>query len=46
MKGGKYFMTSEVINKFEIDDEVITFLAKILGPLVEEEFRKEDAKDV
>lgn len=39
-------MTSEVINKFDIDDEVIAFLAKILGPLIEEEFRKEDAKDV
>ncbi len=39
-------MTSEVINKFDIDDEVIEFLAKVLGPLIEEEFRKEDAKNV
>lgn len=46
MKGCKSFMTSEVINKSEINDEVIAFLAKVLGPLIEEEFRKEDAKDV
>lgn len=40
-------MTSEVISKTEVNnEEVIDFLAKILGPLIEEEFRKEDAKDV
>ncbi len=40
-------MTSKVINKTEVNnEEVIAFLAKILGPLIEEEFRKEDDKDV
>ncbi len=40
-------MTSEVINNTEVNnEEVIAFLAKILGPLIEEEFRKEDDKDV
>lgn len=39
-------MTSEVINKTEVNnEEVIAFLAKILGPLIEEEFRKEGEKN-
>lgn len=38
-------MTSEVISKGEINnEEVIAFLAKILGPLIEEEFRKKSEK--
>ena len=46
MKGGDT-VTSEVISKAEINnDEVIAFLAKILGPLIEEELRKEKDNDV
>ena len=38
---------SEVINKIESKEEIVNFLAKIIGPLVEEKLRerKEEEKN-
>lgn len=36
-------LEAEVINMIESKDDIVEFLAKILGPLVEEEFRKEES---
>lgn len=38
-------LEAEVINMIEGKDDIIEFLAKTIGPLVEEEFRREEGQN-